>query len=120
METMGESKKRVNEENKEFTEKERRRSGGDTIAWLQDKSRRDAELKERELKEQKEEREFHRQEKKEERELLHKQLQLQLECQKQQQQQQNIMQQQLIAMVQQQQQQFQLMFGILKSKINQD
>ena len=42
METMGESKKKVNEENEELTETKKRRSGGGTIAWLQGKSRRDA------------------------------------------------------------------------------
>ena len=45
METMGESRKRLAEEKGEEREKKKRRTGGDTIAWLREKTKVDADVK---------------------------------------------------------------------------
>ena len=58
METMGESRKRLAEEKGEEREKKKRRTGGDTIAWLREKTKVDADVKEREMDIQKKEREM--------------------------------------------------------------
>ncbi|XP_078382732.1 uncharacterized protein LOC144665364 [Oculina patagonica] len=110
METMGESKKRQADADDEVKEKKKRRSGGDTMSWLREKTEIDAKLKEKELEEQKQEKEIERKERNEQMGLLRQQLQMQIDSQQQQQQQQNIMQQQMMALMQQQQQQLQLMF----------
>ena len=111
METMGESKKRLADEDEEVKEKKKRRSGVDTMSWLKEKIEMDAKLKEKEIEEQKQGREIERKERTEQMGLLRQQLQMQVESQQHQQQQQNMIQQQLMALMQQQQQQLQLMFS---------
>ena len=58
MEIMGESKKWLAEEKGEGKQKKKRRTGGDTIAWLRKKTKVDADVKEREMDIQKKEREM--------------------------------------------------------------
>lgn len=114
METMGETKKRSNgdDENKE---RKTRRSGSDTVAWLEKKAEREAKFKEMALQEQREDRELQRQERKEQMELNQKNFQLQIESQQQQQQQQqNLIMQQMVGMMQQQQQQMQVLMSKLQ------
>ena len=116
METMGQTKKRKSNEDGTVKEKTKRRTGSEGMEWLREKSAKEAEFREKELENLREERELKRQEVLEGNNLLKRQLELQAEAQQQQQQQQTMMQQQLLAVMQQQQQQMQLfmnMFGKL-------
>ena len=61
METMAQSKKRQAEAaDEEVKDKKRRRSGFNTMSWLAEKTKRGAELKEKETKNQREEKEKER------------------------------------------------------------
>ena len=115
METMGQTSKRSESGESEDVIKERkkRRSGGDTLQWLEKKADRDLKFKELQLEEQRKEREFQQKERKEQMELLQKQIQA--ESQQQHQQQQMMLMQQMMSMMQQQQQQLQL-FSSKKDK----
>lgn len=117
METMGQTSKRSESGESEDVIKERkkRRSGGDTLQWLEKKADRDLKFKELQLEEQRKEREFQQKERKEQMELLQKQIQIQAESQQQHQQQQMMLMQQMMSMMQQQQQQLQL-FSSKKDK----
>ncbi|XP_068742079.1 inner centromere protein-like [Montipora capricornis] len=86
-------------------ERKQRRSGGDTLQWLEKKADRELKFKELQLEEQRKEREFQQKERKEQMKLLQKQIQIQAESQKQHQQQQMMLMQQMMSMMQQQQQQ---------------
>ena len=111
METMGQTSKRTKSDelqDDEIKERKKRRTGGDTLAWLEKKVDRDFKYKELQLEEQRKEREFQQRERKEQMELIQKQLQMQGESQKQQQQQQMMLMQQMMSIMQQQQQQLQL------------
>ena len=137
LERLGETRKR-NEEEKEEEKKQvtkkRRRSGGETLEWLRERAAVDTEMKEREMKEKREERETQksyikemeamRQQQNEEVKLMQQQMlhlvQQQQQHQQQQQQQQQqqfaLLQQQMIAMSQQQQQQSQALLAFLQRK----
>ena len=111
METIGQTSKRTKSDelqDDEIKERKKRRTGGDTLAWLEKKADRDLKYKELQLEEQRKEREFQQRERKEQMELIQKQLQMQGESQKQQQQQQMMRMQQMMSIMQQQQQQLQL------------
>ena len=88
METIGQISKRskydVLQDDK-IKERKKRRTGGDTLAWLEKKAEQDLKYKELQLEEQRKERESRQRERKEQIELLQKQIQMQGESQKQQQ-----------------------------------
>ena len=112
METMGQTVKRSKSDelqDDETKERKKRRTWGDTLAWLEKKADRDLKYKELQLEEQRKEREFQQRERKEQMELMQKQIQMQGESQQQQQQQQMMLMQQTMSIMQQQQQQLQLL-----------
>lgn len=114
METMGQTSKRKTSDDLEDDEieikgKKKRRSGSDTLSWLEKKAERDSEFRELQLEEQRKERESQQKERREQLELMQKQLQMQSESQQQQQQQQMMLIQQVMGIMQQQQQQLQLL-----------
>ena len=137
LERLGETRKRNEEgkeEEKQTVTKKRRRSGGETLEWLRERAAVDTEMKEREMKEKREERETQknyikemeamRQQQNEQVKLMQQQMlhlvqqQQQYQQQQHQQQQQQfvLLQQQVIAMSQQQQQQSQTLLAFFKRK----
>ena len=109
METMGQTSKRNaydDLEDDEIKEKKKRRSGADTLSWLDKKAERDLKFKELQLEEQRKERESQQKERQEQMKLMQKQLQIQAESQQQQQQQQMMLMQQIMGLMQQQLQLF--------------
>lgn len=122
------------EEEKQTVTKKRRRSGGETLEWLRERAAVDKEMKERKMKEKREEREAQKNYLKEmeampqqqneqvklmQQQMLHlvqQQQQYQQQQQQQQQQQFALLQQQVIAMSQQQQQQSQALLAFLQRK----
>ncbi|XP_068756805.1 uncharacterized protein [Montipora capricornis] len=137
LERLGETRKRneeEKEEEKQTVTKKRRSSGGETLEWLRDRAAVDTEMKEREMKEKREERETQkkyikemeamRQQQNEQVKLMQQQMlhlvqqqqQYQQQQQQQQQQQFALLQQQVIAMSQQQQQQSQALLAFLQRK----
>ena len=116
MESMGESRKRLAEGDGEKREKKQRRTGSDTVAWLMEKTKMDAEFRHREVEIQQKHREDQAAERNKQMELFNNMFRQQMEQSQQQQQQQNMMQQQMVAMLQQQQQQTQMLMKLFNTK----
>lgn len=115
METMGQTRKRREDKGDDVKEKKKRRSGSDTMVWLEKKGEMDAVWRKNQLEEQRMERESLRTERREEMELQRMQLEMQMKAQQDQQNQQSMLIQQMLGMMQQQQQQFQAMFSKFKN-----
>lgn len=107
METMGQTRKRERDDDDDdeiqIKDKKKRRTGSDTVAWLEQKREMEEEWRKVQLEEKRAERELLKEERKEEMELKRKQMEAQIAAQRDQMNQQAMMFQQMSAMMQQQQ-----------------